>query len=115
MLADQLLVNGRIYTMDARSPLVSALAIAGERVLAVGDPSTGGSTSSPRCSGERLRGMLAPGGQVLDLGGRCVLPGLADSHIHFSSYALSLRALDLSRAATLREMVWSCPEIVEPL
>ena len=102
-LADQLLVNGRIYTMDAKRPLVSTLAIAGERVLAVGDPSTS-STELSR-SGERLRGMLAPGGKVLDLGGRCVLPGLADSHIHFSSYALSVRALDLSRAATLAEML----------
>ena len=50
-LADQLLVNGRIYTMDAKRPLVSTLAIAGGQVLAVGDP----------C------GMLAPGGKVLDL------------------------------------------------
>ncbi len=90
MLADQLLVNGRIYTMDAGCPRASALAISGERILAVGDG---------------LHDLLAPGGEVLDLGGRCVLPGLADSHIHFTWYALGLHTLDLTRAATLGEML----------
>ena len=89
MLADQLLVNGQIYTMDAGRPRASALAIAGERILAVGDDAA------------TLRDLLAPGGIVLDLGGRCVLPGLADSHIHFAWYALSLRQLDLAEAASL--------------
>jgi hypothetical protein len=89
MLADQLLVNARIHTMDAGRPRASALAIAGERILAVGDDAA------------TLRDLLAPGGSVLDLGGRCVLPGLADSHIHFAWYALSLRQLDLAEAATL--------------
>jgi len=74
------------------------LAIVGEHILAVGnDPSTG--------SGHHLRGLLAPGGKVLDLGGRCVLPGLTDSHIHFTWYALGLHALDLTGAATLSEMM----------
>ena len=89
MLADQLLVNGRIYTMDAGRPRASALAIAGERILAVGDDTA------------TMRDLLAPGGRVFDLGGRCVLPGLADSHIHFAWYALSLRQLDLAEAASL--------------
>ena len=90
MLADQLLVNGRIYTMDAERPLASALAISGERVLAVGDD---------------LHDRLAPGGQVLDLGGRCVIPGLTDSHIHFTWYALSLHAVDLAHTTTLDEVL----------
>ena len=93
MLADQLLINGRIYTMDAGCPRASALAIAGERVLAVGDDPSA------------LRDLLAPGGEVLDLGGRCVIPGLTDSHIHFTWYALGLRALDLTGATTLDEML----------
>jgi len=98
MLADQLLVNGQVYTMDAGCPRASALAIVGEHILAVGnDPSTG--------SGHRLRDLLIPGRKAFDLGGRCVLPGLTDSHIHFTWYALSLRALDLSKAATLDEML----------
>lgn len=98
MLADQLLVNGRIYTLDAGCPRASALAISGERILAVGgDPSTS--------SDHRLRDLLAPGGEVLDLGGHCVLPGLTDSHIHFTWYALGLRGMDLTGAATLDGML----------
>jgi predicted amidohydrolase YtcJ len=91
-LADQLLVNGRIYTMDAGCPRASALAITGERILAVGDD---------------LHDLLAPGCEVLDLGGRCVLPGLTDSHIHFTWYALGLRTLDLTGATALNEMLAS--------
>jgi len=93
MLADQLLINGRIYTMDAGCPRASAVAIAGERILAVGDDPSA------------LRDLLAPGGEVLDLGGRCVIPGLTDSHIHFTWYALGLRELDLTKATTLDEML----------
>jgi predicted amidohydrolase YtcJ len=98
VLADRLLVNGRVYTLDAQCPRASALAIAGERILAVG----GDALTGP---GHPLRDLLAPGGEVLDLGGRCVLPGLADSHIHFTWYALSRRALDLGGATTLDEVL----------
>jgi predicted amidohydrolase YtcJ len=93
MLADQLLVNGQIYTMDAGCPRASALAIAGERILAVADDPAA------------LRDVLAPGGAVLDLKGRCVLPGPTDSHIHFNGYAKSLHTLDLTGAATLADML----------
>ncbi len=92
MLADRLLVNGQVYTIDAARPRASALAIAGERILAVDD-------NSP------MRDLLAPGGDVIDLEGRCVLPGLTDCHIHFASYALGLRELDLGDAASLDEVL----------
>jgi predicted amidohydrolase YtcJ len=88
MLADQLLIHGRIYTLDAGRPQASALAVSGERVLAIGDDP---------------HDLLAPGGQVIDLAGRCVLPGLTDSHIHFMWYALGLRDVDLSGAASLED------------
>jgi predicted amidohydrolase YtcJ len=92
MLADKLLINGQVHTMEAERPHASALAISGERILAVGN-------------GTALRDLLAPGGEVIDLQGRCVLPGLADSHIHFTSYALGLRALDLSDALSLDKVL----------
>jgi predicted amidohydrolase YtcJ len=98
MLADRLLVNGRIYTMDAECPRASALAISGERILAVGDGSAMG-------SGSRLSDLLVAGGEVLDLQGRCVLPGLTDSHIHFTWYALGMRHVDLTGAAALGEVL----------
>jgi predicted amidohydrolase YtcJ len=98
MLADRLLVNGRIYTMDAGCPRASALAISGERILAVGDGSAMG-------SGSRLSDLLVAGGEVLDLQGRCVLPGLTDSHIHFTWYALGMRHVDLTGATALGEVL----------
>jgi predicted amidohydrolase YtcJ len=90
MLADQLLVNGRMYTLDAGCPRASAVALSGGHILAVGD---------------ELLDLLAPEGKVLDLGGRCVIPGLTDSHIHFAHYALGLCDVDLTQTATLDEVL----------
>ena len=92
-MADQLLINGRIHTMDIGCPRASALAVAGERILAVGDDPAA------------LRPLLAPGAHVLDLGGRCVIPGLTDSHIHFAWYAQTLGLLDLAATATLDQLL----------
>ena len=87
------LINGRIHTLDPRRPLVSAIATVGERILAVGDEALA------------LRESPACGGQVYDLEGRCVLPGLTDSHIHFMWYTLGLHDLDLTGCRSLDEMV----------
>lgn len=91
MGADTLLLNGRIYTMDPRSPRASALAICGGRIRAVG--------------GDDLRALAGPGTEVVDLEGRAVLPGLTDSHIHLSWFALGLQQVDLTGTATREEML----------
>jgi predicted amidohydrolase YtcJ len=76
-----LLVNGVIYTFDPAVPRAQSVAILGTRIAAVGDS-------------DELR-HLATGGnwQIVDLGGRPVLPGFTDCHIHLLRYALS--AVDL--------------------
>ena len=90
MQADLVLYNGTIYTMDTapcpgqdREPRAEAVAIAGNRIVAVGDD-------------QELLGLLAPGGEALDLRGRIVLPAFTDCHIHFLSYALRLRQINLT-------------------
>ncbi len=88
MQADLVLFNGNIHTMDLRQPRVSAAAIAGDRFLATG-------------SDKEMRSLLAPGGREVDLRGATVVPGFIDAHIHFLSYGLSLREIDLSGAGTL--------------
>ena len=88
MQADLALFNGNIHTMDPGRPRVSAAAIAGDRFLATGSDS-------------EMRSLLAPGGREVDLRGATVVPGFIDAHIHFLSYGLSLREIDLSGAATL--------------
>ncbi|MGA9300014.1 MAG: amidohydrolase [Bradyrhizobium sp.] len=66
---DLLLVNGKIITQDAASSVKQALAIEGERIAATG-------------SSEALRRLAGPSTKIIDLGGRTVIPGLVDSHIH---------------------------------
>ena len=67
--ADIVLVNGKIVTLDATSSVTEALAIEGGRIAA-----TGGS--------EAMRKLAGPATEIVDLGGRTVIPGLIDSHIH---------------------------------
>ncbi len=67
--ADQLLVNARIYTMDDRLPRTEAIALRGNRILAVGN----------RADLLRLKG---PSATVTDLEGAVVFPGFIDSHSH---------------------------------
>lgn len=68
--ADTVIVNGRIATLDPRRPNAQAIAIKGERILAVGsdrdiEPYKGAAT------------------RVVDAGQRTVIPGLNDAHTHF--------------------------------
>jgi predicted amidohydrolase YtcJ len=67
--ADLLLVNGKIVTLDATSRVTEALAIEAGRISATG-------------SSEELRKSAGPATKIIDLGGRAVIPGLIDSHIH---------------------------------
>lgn len=66
---DVILFNGKIFTGDAAHPYVQALAIRGERILVTGD-------SAEILS---LRGLAT---KVVDLGGRTVIPGINDAHVH---------------------------------
>ena len=67
--ADLLLINGKIITQDATSSVKEAIAIEAGRVVATG-------------SAAELRKLAGPSTRVIDLGGRTVIPGLIDSHIH---------------------------------
>jgi hypothetical protein len=68
-VADLLLVDGRIHTMDAAQPQAAAVLIRGERIVAVGGEAD-------------LRKQAGAAPRVLDLGGRTVVPGLIDTHTH---------------------------------
>ena len=85
--ADLILRNGRIYTSNSAQPWAEALAIRGNRIVAVGGEN----------DVARLRG---PHTQVIDLGGRMAMPGILDSHIHFLSGSQSLDQIYLDDAET---------------
>lgn len=91
MEQDVLIISGTVYTMDPAHPRASAVVIREGRVLAVG--------------GEELQDLAAPGARVVDTRGRCVIPGLADSHIHFAHFALGLQQVDLVGTGSLEEML----------
>jgi predicted amidohydrolase YtcJ len=67
---DRILHNGKIVTVDEDFSIAEAVAITGNRILAVGD-------------NETITAMASEGTELLDLEGRTVLPGLIDSHIHY--------------------------------
>ena len=77
----QILYNARIYTMDSRRTTASALVVDHGTIQAIGDQQT----------------ILSKYGESIkqsDLGGRTVIPGLIDAHIHLQHYALSLQRVD---------------------
>ncbi|MFN0168563.1 MAG: amidohydrolase [Bryobacteraceae bacterium] len=74
-LADLILQNGKIVTVNARFEIAQAVAIRGDRILAAG----------PNAAVLRLRGKNT---QVIDLQGKTVLPGLIDSHTHAADAAM---------------------------
>ena len=82
--ADLILVNGRVLTVDASDRIAQAVAIAGNRIVAVG------STAD-------VERVAAPNARRIDLRGRAVTPGLLDAHAHFSGGGADrLFVIDLS-------------------
>src|SRR5580704_8001623 len=67
--ADTLLVNGKVVTLDGASSVTQAIAIRDGRILAAGDDAD-------------IRKRADSHTHIIDLGGRTVIPGLMDSHIH---------------------------------
>jgi predicted amidohydrolase YtcJ len=72
--ADTVLLNGKIVTVDDRFSIAQALAIRGQRIVAVGT----------NADIEKLKG---PATRVIDLAGRTVIPGLIDNHSHWIRFA----------------------------
>ena len=82
-----ILENGVVRTMDPSLPVARALAVAGDRI-------SGG-------VGTHETALASP--ERIDLGGRCVLPGFNDSHVHFPTWAMARRQLRLDGTRTLEE------------
>ena len=89
--ADLIITNARIYTVNPQQKWADALAIRGDRIVAVGE----------RKQIEALRG---PATKLIDAGQRLLLPGFTDCHIHFMDGALGLTRVDLNDAKTVAEI-----------
>ena len=84
------IVNARIWTGDAAQPWAQALVIDGTTLALVG-------------TSEDAR--KANAGQVVDAGGRLIVPGFTDAHVHFLQGGSSLAAVQLRDARTREEFV----------
>jgi predicted amidohydrolase YtcJ len=90
-IAEILVTNGRVYTVDQRTPWAEAVAVSKGQIVAVGK------------TGELAR-YRGPKTQVIDAGGRLILPGFVDCHIHFMEGSLGLTRVDLNDAGSVAEI-----------
>jgi len=90
-VADTILTNARIYTVNPRAPWAQAVAIKDGRILAVG-------------SLRRIARYRGPSTKTLDAHGRLVLPGFIDSHIHFVEGSLAMSLVKLDDTKTIAEI-----------
>lgn len=92
MTADLILCNARIRTMDPARPRAEALAVAGGRIAGLGSDADMAALAGPRC-------------RRIDAGGRLVLPGFQDAHVHLMDGGLDLiRTAQLYDATTLDDI-----------
>ena len=82
---DTIVLRGKVYTLNVKQPWAQAVAIQGGKIVAVGSEG----------EIEKLRGS---GTKIIDAGGRLVLPGFTDCHIHFMDGSLSLGRVNLEDA-----------------
>lgn len=91
-MADIILLNGAVWTVNPNQPWAEALAIKGNRILKVG-----ASSEMDRVTGDST--------EVIDLDGAFVLPGFTDSHTHFLDGGFSLSSVQLREAKSPSEFV----------
>jgi predicted amidohydrolase YtcJ len=93
-----ILANGLIRTLDPQVPTQRALAIAGE-VIAGG-------------VGVHETALASP--DVLDLGGRVILPGFSDAHVHFPTWAMAQNEINLDGCASLDDALERLRTVPKP-
>ncbi len=82
-----ILERGVVRTLEPSLPTASALAIAGDRIA----------------GGVGTHEVALPSPDRVDLGGRCVVPGFSDAHVHFPTWAIAQREVRLEGVASVEE------------
>jgi predicted amidohydrolase YtcJ len=88
---DTIYVNARIWTEDPSQPEVEAIAVAGGTILAAGSDAS-------------VRRLAVPATRVIDLGGRRVVPGFNDAHVHMYIGGDSLASVNLRAVKNTDEL-----------
>src|SRR5687767_6079414 len=87
---DIIIVNAVVRTMDPKQPTAEAIAISGNKIAVVG-------------SNDAVRKLVGAATRTIDAGGKLVLPGFNDSHVHFMDGGFSMSNVDLRTAKTPEE------------
>src|SRR5712692_9073400 len=90
--ADLIITNAKVWTVDKAHPTAQAVAVLGDRIVAVG-------------SNADVEILRSPATKVIDAGGRLLLPGFNDAHVHFVSGGLQLDAVQLNDATSADDFV----------
>jgi predicted amidohydrolase YtcJ len=88
--ADLVVTHANIYTVDRQHPKAEAVAVIGDRIVAVG-------------SMAEIDPWRAPETRVIDAHGKLLLPGFNDSHVHFIAGGAALAEVQLNDAASAEE------------
>ncbi len=89
--ADILILHAKVYTLNPQNQWAQAVAIRHGKIVAVGADEFV----------ERMRGI---GTRVIDAGGKLVLPGFTDCHVHFLEGSVSLARVNLDGLTTVEEI-----------
>ena len=92
LMADLVLFNGKIFTVDAAKPWATAVAIRDGKFVAVGKD-------------EEVKRLAGKNTEMVDLKGKLALPGFNDAHLHFTNGGLYLLGIDLRPARDEKEFV----------
>lgn len=90
--ADLVLRGGTVLTLDAHSQVTQALAVREGRIVAAGDDA-------------EMQRHIGPRTQVVELGGRTLMPGLVDAHAHLDREALKSFWPSVSGCASIADLV----------
>jgi len=90
--ADLIITNAKVWTVDEAHPTAQAVAVLGDRIVAAG-------------SNADVESLRNPATKVIDAGGKVLLPGFNDAHVHFVGGGLQLDAVQLNDAASTEELV----------
>jgi predicted amidohydrolase YtcJ len=103
--ADVILTNGKIITVDAQFSIAPAVAVRGDRIVAVG-------------TNQDITRLAGPSTRRIDLRGRSVVPGLIDNHAHFQEegayWTLELRLDGVDSRKQALEMIRAKAKAVGP-
>jgi predicted amidohydrolase YtcJ len=91
-VADLILRGGKVVTVDDQVPEAQAVAIAGDRIIAVGTDA-------------EIDALAGPDTEIVELAGRLAVPGFIDSHAHFMSLGRAQQMLDLTKVKSWDEIV----------